>query len=59
MKCRDSWVKEHLAGFASGGLKQEAAGRVAAHLESCSECSLELEILRDLISLEVPDPGEE
>jgi hypothetical protein len=29
MKCRDSWVKEHLAGFASGGLKQEAAGRVA------------------------------
>ena len=42
----------------SGSLDEKMGGEVEAHLEECRECRDERELLAEIISAEVPDPGE-
>ncbi|UCF30697.1 MAG: zf-HC2 domain-containing protein [bacterium] len=59
MRCSDGWVRQHLVEFAAGTLDEDQSGRVRIHLETCGECSGDYGIIRNLASIEVPDPGED
>ena len=58
MKSRHDEIREMLPGFLRGALEEEMVGEVKAHLEECGDCRDELEFLTEIVSVEVPDPGE-
>ncbi len=58
MRSGHEMTRERLPEYLRGALNEDAAAEVEAHLRGCPDCTEELDLLKQLCSLEVPDPGE-
>jgi hypothetical protein len=59
MKSGHEEIKEMLPGYLGGSLPDEGLNlQVEAHLKECGECRDDLAFLAEILSVEVPDPGE-
>lgn len=58
MKLHHREIKESLPDYVRGILTDERRGNIEEHLGSCEDCRSELTLLRELLEMEIPDPGE-
>lgn len=58
MTCANKNIQELLPVYLSHELDREKTEQVENHLAGCSDCAMELLLLRSLAEEEVPDPGE-
>ncbi len=58
MRSEHEEIKELLPDLLKGTLSREAAGHVETHLRECEECREEVDLLRDILGAEAPDPGD-
>ncbi|MBF0565910.1 MAG: zf-HC2 domain-containing protein [Nitrospirae bacterium] len=57
MKRQHDDISELIPDFARNALGEEKANSVREHLQECSDCTLELSIVKGLLHTEVPEPG--
>lgn len=58
MRLSHDEVKEVLADYLKGALPEAARKEVEAHLKECDGCTNELSFLREIVKIDVPDPGD-
>lgn len=59
MECENRHIKEMIPAYLGGELGGEGRLLVEEHLGSCADCREEAGLLKSLIEVEVPDPGED
>lgn len=58
MRLSHDEVKEVLADYLKGALPEATREEVEAHLKDCDGCVNELSFLREIVKINVPDPGD-
>ncbi|MHB8882380.1 MAG: zf-HC2 domain-containing protein [Thermodesulfovibrionales bacterium] len=58
MRSEHDGIKELFSEYLKGTLSAGTGDTIAVHLAECAECREELECIREVLSLEVPDPGD-
>lgn len=56
MTCNKTDISQLLPDLLAGKLREEKAGKLREHLETCSCCAGEFRVLGNLAALEVPEP---
>jgi hypothetical protein len=58
MKQNHRNIKERLPDYVSDTLSGHEKGEFERHIAECADCQTEMELIRGLIKIEAPDPGE-